>query len=87
MPYMILIPAHGLDKIISHLGVCHYITKTHLGGQDTLHSICRRSNPCGDCSPLPFIDSRGGAQGERKYKVQCLVVGMSRHASLSVKTH
>jgi hypothetical protein len=39
MPYMILIPAHGLDKLISHLGVCHYITKTHLGGQDTLHSL------------------------------------------------
>jgi hypothetical protein len=37
MPYMILIIAHGLDKLISHLGVCHYITKTHLGGQDTLH--------------------------------------------------
>jgi hypothetical protein len=37
MPYIILIPAHGLDKFISHLGVCHYITKTHLGGQDTLH--------------------------------------------------
>jgi hypothetical protein len=36
MPYIILIPAHGLDKFISHLGVCHYITKTHLGGQDTL---------------------------------------------------
>jgi hypothetical protein len=36
MPYMILIPAHGLDKFISYLGVCHYITKTHLGGQDTL---------------------------------------------------
>jgi hypothetical protein len=36
MPYMILIPTHGLDKLISHLGVCHYITKTHLGGQDTL---------------------------------------------------
>jgi hypothetical protein len=36
MPYMILIPVHGLDKLISHLGVCHYITKTHLGGQDTL---------------------------------------------------
>jgi hypothetical protein len=37
MPYMILIPAHGLDKLISHLGECHYITKTHLGDQDTLH--------------------------------------------------
>jgi hypothetical protein len=37
MPYIILIPAHGLGKFISHLGVCHYITKTHLGGQDTLH--------------------------------------------------
>jgi hypothetical protein len=32
MSYIILIPAHGLDKFISHLGVCHYITKTHLGG-------------------------------------------------------
>jgi hypothetical protein len=41
MPYMILIPAHGLDKFISHLGVCHYITKTHLGGQDTLHSVIK----------------------------------------------
>jgi hypothetical protein len=40
MPYIILAPAHGLDKLISHLGVCHYITKTHLGGQDTLH-MCR----------------------------------------------
>jgi hypothetical protein len=36
MPYIILRPTHGLDKLISHLGVCHYITKTHLGGQDTL---------------------------------------------------
>jgi hypothetical protein len=36
MPYIILIPAHGLGKFISHLGVRHYITKTHLGGQDTL---------------------------------------------------
>jgi hypothetical protein len=36
MPYIILIPAHGLGKFISYLGVCHYITKTHLGGQDTL---------------------------------------------------
>jgi hypothetical protein len=39
MPYIILIPAHGLDKFISHLGVCHYITKTHLGGQDTLQPL------------------------------------------------
>jgi hypothetical protein len=38
MPYIILIPAHGLGKLISHLGVCHYITKTHLGGQDTLQT-------------------------------------------------
>jgi hypothetical protein len=37
MPYILLRPAYGLDKLISHLGVCHYITKTHLGGQDTLH--------------------------------------------------
>jgi hypothetical protein len=36
MPYIIFIPAHGLGKFISHLGVYHYITKTHLGGQDTL---------------------------------------------------
>jgi hypothetical protein len=36
MPCIILRPAHGLDNLISHLGVCHYITKTHLGGQDTL---------------------------------------------------
>jgi hypothetical protein len=36
MPYTILIPAHRLGKFISHLGVRHYITKTHLGGQDTL---------------------------------------------------
>jgi hypothetical protein len=41
MPYMILIPAHGLDKFISHFGVCHYITKTHLGGQDTLQLSIR----------------------------------------------
>jgi hypothetical protein len=39
MPYIILIPAHGLGKFISHLGVRHYITKTHLGGQDTLHFL------------------------------------------------
>jgi hypothetical protein len=39
MPYIILTPAHGLGKFISHLGVCHYITKTHLGGQDTLHML------------------------------------------------
>jgi hypothetical protein len=39
MPYIILTPAHGLDKLISHLGVCHYITKTHLGGQDTLQML------------------------------------------------
>jgi hypothetical protein len=38
MPYIILIPAHGLGKFISYLGVCHWITKTHLGGQDTLQS-------------------------------------------------
>jgi hypothetical protein len=42
MPYMILIPAHGLDKFISHLGVCHYITKTHLEGQDTLQGCAHR---------------------------------------------
>jgi hypothetical protein len=36
MPYIILMPAHGLGKFISHLGACHYITKTHLGGKDTL---------------------------------------------------
>jgi hypothetical protein len=48
-------------------------------------SICRRSNPCGGCSPLPFIDARGGAQGERKYKVQCLGAGMSHRASLSTR--
>jgi hypothetical protein len=41
MPCIILRPAHGLDKLISHLGVCHYITKTHLGGQDTLHNLAR----------------------------------------------
>jgi hypothetical protein len=39
MPYTILMPAHGLDKLISHLGECHYITKTHLGGQDTLQVV------------------------------------------------
>jgi hypothetical protein len=47
MPYMILTPAHGLDKLISHLGVCHYITKTHLGGQDTLHDVWPGENPPG----------------------------------------
>jgi hypothetical protein len=45
MPYIILIPAHGLDKFISHLGVCHYITKTHLGGQDTLHQPSQVDSP------------------------------------------
>jgi hypothetical protein len=44
MPYMILTPAHGLDKLISHLGVCHYITKTHLGGQDTLQLFSKIIN-------------------------------------------
>jgi hypothetical protein len=39
MPYIILIPAHGLGKFINHLGVSHYITKTHLGGQDTLQLL------------------------------------------------
>jgi hypothetical protein len=38
-------------------------------------SICRRSNPCNGCPPYPFIDARGGAQGERKYELQCLVTG------------
>jgi hypothetical protein len=41
MPYIDLTPAHGLDKLISYLGVCHYITKTHLGGQDTLQDVAQ----------------------------------------------
>jgi hypothetical protein len=36
MPYIILIPTHGLGKFISHLGVRHYITKTQLGGAKIL---------------------------------------------------
>jgi hypothetical protein len=44
IPYIILIPAHGLGKFISHLGVCHYITKTHLGGQDTLQKQIKRNS-------------------------------------------
>jgi hypothetical protein len=47
MPSMILTPAHGLDKLISHLGVCLYITKTHLGGQNTLHVSIMNDNVCG----------------------------------------
>jgi hypothetical protein len=45
MPYIILTPAHGLDKLISHLGVCHYITKTHLGGRDTLQEAIIKQYP------------------------------------------
>jgi hypothetical protein len=33
---------------------------------------------------LSLIDTRGGAQGERKNEVQYLVAGMSCRASLSV---
>jgi hypothetical protein len=29
-------------------------------------SVFRRSNPCNCCPPLPFIVTRGGAQGEIK---------------------
>jgi hypothetical protein len=37
-------------------------------------SICRRSNPCNGCSPLPFIVTMGGAQGGSRKEVQCLSV-------------
>jgi hypothetical protein len=46
--------------------------------------VVRKSNPS-DCSPaLPFIVSRGGAQGENPKELQCLAAGTSRRTSLSV---
>jgi hypothetical protein len=38
-------------------------------------SICRRSNPCNGCSPLPFIVTRGGAQGEVEKKYSAWLLG------------
>jgi hypothetical protein len=43
-----------------------------------------KSNPCDRCPPLPFIVSRGGAQGEIQKELQCLATGTSRRTSLSV---
>jgi hypothetical protein len=45
------------------------------------------SNTCNKCSPLPFIDTRGGAQGGSRKEVQCWVAGMSHRALLYVRMH
>jgi hypothetical protein len=43
--------------------------------------IVRKSNPCDCCPPLPFIVSRGGAQGEiqKSYSALQLAHPVVRH--------
>jgi hypothetical protein len=43
--------------------------------------------PCDRCPPLPFIVSRGGAQGAKTKELQCLAAGTSRRTSLSVRAY
>jgi hypothetical protein len=38
-------------------------------------SICRMSNPCNGCPPLPFIDARGGAQGKENTSYSAWLLG------------
>jgi hypothetical protein len=43
--------------------------------------------PSDGCPPLPFIDAREEGKKETREKLQCLAVGMSSRALLSVWAH
>jgi hypothetical protein len=80
MPYIILIPAHRLGKFISHLGVRHYITKTHLGGQDTLQEAAALLA----ANLLNFLATPSEALVFLGWGVRCWIIFWSYYALLSL---